>query len=126
MKQLLALLMCGLLACCGARAADGGPVPGDYRCGDALAAMALGDTEVELDDGVAWSLEVTGGTRVKVSVYSDEGYSLYDEEFSHATALLEVDGNGDPVAIAVADGTGATLLQFALRDGCWVLTVDDE
>lgn len=129
MKKIVSLVLFALMSVCISHAEDMQPAPGGYVYGDVLYAMVLGDVTSEFDEGMEWSVEVSSsGNTVKVSVYCDEGYSLYDEQLDNVTIWTENNENDEPVGILVTDNSkdNAPILGFVREDGQWELIIAGE
>ena len=129
MNKAFVFLLSVLVMSINVHAEDFQPIVEDSHYGDTLYAMILGEEVSELDDGTMWAFDVSNeGNSVFVTVYSTEGYSIFDQPIDNVTTSAVYDDNGTLTGYVVTDDENddTIILAFMLQEGLWTLILEDE
>ena len=129
MKKIITSLLTALMVSVGVQAENIQPILEDFHYGDTLFAMIVGEEDCGIDEGTKWAIDVSDeGNVVKVSVYCDAGYSLYDEELEDVTtsAIYDEEG-GELMGFMITEDAneGRSIIGFVLEEGNWIMIIEE-
>ena len=129
MNKAFASLLSMLIISISVHAEDFQPIVEDSHYGDTLYAMIVGEEASEFDDNTMWAIDVSNeGNSVFVTVYSTDGYSIFDQPLDGVTTSAVYDDNGTLSGYVVTDdeNDNAIILAFVLQEGLWTLVIEEE